>query len=204
MAKHITLLRWFLRKLVNAFLQGLLLIAPISITLYVIYVLFEFFDNLIPLNIPGLGTLIIIGSITLIGFLGTYLIRTPISYLFNELMNRIPLIRILYSSVSDLMSAFVGQKKKFTEPVMVIMNKESDIRKLGFVTETDLHNIGIEGDYVAVYLPHSYNFSGNLFIVPTQNVIRIQAPSSDFMKFIVSGGVTKVYTPGEQEDPPSN
>ncbi len=181
-----------LRKIVNSFLQGLLLIAPISITVFVIFKLFEFIDGLIPLNIPGLGLLIILGSITLIGMLGSLIIRTPLSFLFNRIMDQVPLVKMLYTAISDLLSAFVGQKKKFTEPVMVILSKESNVRKLGFITERDLQNIGISNDFVAVYLPHSYNFSGNMFIVPAENVIPVVANSADFMKFIVSGGVTRV------------
>ncbi len=174
------------KKILNFFLQGLLLIAPITITIFVIYKLFEFFDNLLPLRIPGLGILIIFSSIAFIGFLGKLLIQNPISVYFNKWLEQVPLIKILYSSITDLLSAFVGQKKKFTEPVMVIMNKESNIRKLGFLTEKDLSSIGINEDFVAVYLPHSYNFSGNMFIVPAENVIPVNAPSADFMKFIVS------------------
>jgi uncharacterized membrane protein len=181
-----------IRKIVNSFLQGLLLIAPISITIFVIFKLFEFIDGLIPINIPGLGLLIILGSITLIGMLGSLIIRTPLSFLFNRIMDQVPLVKMLYTAISDLLSAFVGQKKKFTEPVMVIMNRESNIRKLGFITERDLKNIGIGDNFVAVYLPHSYNFSGNMFIVPAENVIPVVANSADFMKFIVSGGVTRV------------
>ncbi|MBW6479775.1 MAG: DUF502 domain-containing protein [Bacteroidales bacterium] len=181
-----------LRKIVNSFLQGLLLIAPISITIFVIFKLFEFIDGLLPINIPGLGLLIILGSITLIGMLGSFVIKTPFSYLFNRIIDQVPLVKMLYTAISDLLSAFVGQKKKFTEPVMVIMNRESNIRKLGFITERDLKNIGISDDFVAVYLPHSYNFSGNMFIVPAENVIPVVANSADFMKFIVSGGVTRV------------
>ncbi len=181
-----------LRKIANYFFQGLLLIAPISITIFVIFKLFEFIDGLLPVKIPGLGLLIILGSITIIGMLGSIIIRTPFSMLLNRIMDQVPLIKMLYTAISDLLSAFVGQKKKFTEPVMVIMSRESNIRKLGFITERDMQNIGIDADFVAVYLPHSYNFSGNMFIVPAENVIPVEANSADFMKFIVSGGVTRV------------
>ena len=186
------LYRKIVRRLINYFLQGLLLIAPLSITVFVIYKLLVFIDGLLPMNIPGLGLLIILGSITLIGFMGAVVIRKPIALIFNNIIERIPLIKILYTSISDLLSAFVGQKKKFTEPVMVILSKESNVRKLGFITERDLQNIGISDEFVAVYLPHSYNFSGNMFIVPAESVVPIEANSAEFMKFIVSGGVTKV------------
>lgn len=181
-----------MKMIINYFLQGLLLIAPISITLYVVYLLFEFVDGLLPLEIPGLGVLIIFSSITLIGFAGSALIKTPFSRFFNRMLERVPIIKIVYSSISDLLSAFVGQKRKFTEPVMVILSKESNIRKLGFITEKDLDSLGISNDFVAVYLPHSYNFSGNMFIVPAENLVPVEANSAEFMKFIVSGGVTKV------------
>lgn len=184
--------RRVLKKLINSFLQGLLLIAPLSITIFVLYKLLGFVDGLIPMNIPGLGLLIIIGSITLIGFAGSIVIKRPITFIFTNVIERIPLLKILYTSINDLLSAFVGQKKKFTEPVMVMLSKESDIRKLGFITEKDLSNIGIDNQFVAVYLPHSYNFSGNMFIVPAANVIPVDANPAEFMKFIVSGGVTKV------------
>ena len=181
-----------LRKIIQLFLQGLLLIAPISITIFVIFKLFEFVDGLIPLRIPGLGLLLIFTFITLAGLFGTLIIRTPFNILFNRIMDQVPLVKMLYTAISDLLSAFVGQKKKFTEPVMVIMSRESNIRKLGFITERDMKNIGIGSEFVAVYLPHSYNFSGNMFVVPADNVIPVEANSADFMKFIVSGGVTRV------------
>ncbi len=186
------LFKKFARKFLNSFLQGLLLIAPISITVFVIYKLLGWVDGLLPMKVPGLGLIIIVGSIALIGFAGSAVIKKPLAFIFHSIIERIPLVKILYTSISDLLSAFVGQKKKFTEPVMVIMNRESNIRKLGFITERDLMNIGISNDFVAVYLPHSYNFSGNMFIVPAENVIPVEANSAEFMKFIVSGGVTKV------------
>jgi uncharacterized membrane protein len=176
----------------NYFLQGLLLVAPISITAFVIYSLLVFIDGLLPFRIPGLGLLIIFSTITLVGFAGAAVVKGPITFVFQRIIERIPLLKMLYTAIADLLSAFVGQKKKFTEPVMVIMSRESNIRKLGFITERDLGNIGIGSEFVAVYLPHSYNFSGNMFIVPAENIIPVKANPAEFMKFIVSGGVAGV------------
>jgi uncharacterized membrane protein len=192
MESYKIIIRKTAKNIGNYFLQGLLLVAPLAITLFVIYKLLDFIDSLLPLNIPGLGLIIIFGSISFIGFAGAILIKRPISFVFHGVIERIPLVKILYTSIADLLSAFVGQKKKFTEPVMVIMNRESNIRKLGFITEKDLKSMGIGSEFVAVYLPHSYNFSGNMFIVPAENVIPVNANPAEFMKFIVSGGVTKV------------
>lgn len=186
------MMRRFIRRVFNAFLQGLLFIAPVSITIFVIYRVFLLIDNIIPFEIPGLGALVVLAAITLIGLLGSFLIRTPLSRLLSRLLEQIPLVKILYSALKDLMSAFVGQRKKFNKPVRVLMSREGGIYKLGFVTEEDLSSIGVDEDMVAVYLPHSYNFSGNLFLVPASSVEPLRAPATDVMKFIVSGGVTRV------------
>ncbi len=186
------LYRRLTRKLINYFFQGLLFIAPISITIFILYRVFIIVDSLIPVNIPGLGLLIVLITITIFGVVGSLLIRTPFTLLLNRLLENIPLVKILYSALNDLMSAFVGQKKKFTKPVMVQMSRDSNIHKLGFVTGEDLSAIGLEGEMVAVYLPHSYNFSGNLFVVPASNVVPLKAPAAEVMKFIVSGGITRV------------
>ena len=190
----------FFRALIKYFFQGLLYLAPISITIYVIYYAFVYVDGLLDeyimeylgFNIPGLGILIILVSIALIGFVLSSILFKPIWYAFERLMARAPLVKIIYTSVKDLMEAFVGQKKKFTEPVLVKINKTTDLQKIGFVTSRDLEILGLGEEKVAVYFPHSYAFSGNLFIAPVENVIPINAAPAEVMKFIVSAGITKI------------
>ena len=184
--------KYYLKQIAKYFAQGLLYTIPIALTGYVIFKLFTFIDGILPIEIPGLGLLILLIIITIIGFLGTTIIARPIEYYINKLLERAPLIKTIYTSISDLLSAFVGDKKKFDEPVLVKVNKESEIYKLGFITTTDLSALNIDNTKVAVYLPHSYNFSGNLFIVPTENITSLHAKSADVMKFIVSGGVTEI------------
>jgi uncharacterized membrane protein len=184
-------LKFFLKY----FFRGLLYTVPLTLTIYIIVQLFLFLDDLIPVEfqIPGLGVLILIGLITGLGFIGSSIIIQPIKSYFNKLMDRVPMLKTVYSSIKDLLSAFVGQKKSFTKPVLVKLNKDSNLEKLGFVTSTDLSKLGISGNKIAVYLPHSYNFSGNLFIVDASQVTPIEnVKSADFMKFIVSGGVTDI------------
>lgn len=189
-----------MNKLIRYFFQGLLLISPLAITIYAIVVSLEFVDGLlikyltklIGFRIPGLGLLIIFTFITLIGVLGSSILIKPILNSLDKLISQAPLVKIIYTSIKDFMSAFVGKDKKFTEPVLVKMNRESDIEKLGFITQHDLTLLGIDAGKVAVYLPHSYNFSGNLFIVPAINVTPIKANSTEVMKFIVTAGVTSI------------
>lgn len=186
-----------LKSLLRWFLQGLLYIAPLFITMYAIYLSFVFVDGLLNqyirdyfnFNIPGLGLIAIVVLITLVGFLGRTIIFRPLMGYLDRAATKVPFVKIIYTSIKDLMSAFVGQKRKFTEPVLVRVNKGSDLEKLGFLTQRDLSSLGINKDRVAVYLPHSYNFSGNLFIVAAENVRPIDAPAAEVMKFIVSAGV---------------
>jgi uncharacterized membrane protein len=180
------------RRFTSYFLKGLVLIVPIGITFYVVYKVFTFLDGLIPYEVPGVSIVVIVFGTALLGLIGTALIQTPLQSLFNRAIERIPLIKIIYTSVRDMLSAFVGNEKRFNKPVMIQISREAEIFKLGFVTQKDLSYLGIKEGKSAVYLPHSFNFSGNLFIVDNDLITPIDAPSDEIMKFIVSGGITRI------------
>lgn len=187
-----------MKKITQYFLQGILLVAPVAIIVYILYSLFITFDgwiirNLEPLlgfKIPGLGILILFLSVTLLGYVGQSALVKPLKKIAHKLMEKIPLLNLLYSSLNDLFSAFVGKEKKFNIPVKVLFNEENNLWKLGFVTRESMDEIGNE-DLAAVYFPHSYNFSGELYLVPTSRVHKIDISPAETMKFIVSGGVTR-------------
>lgn len=191
-----------MKKLINYFLQGLLYIAPFGLTIYFIYVTFKFADNLLNatlqkilnVNIPGLGLVVIVIILILIGILGQTFIARPFQVIFKRFINKTPLLKVVYSAFNDLFSAFVGKEKKFNKPVLVLVNAISNLEKLGFITEEDLSKLD-ETEKVAVYFPHSYNFSGELFIVPKVQVRSVDINPAEVMKFIVSAGVS-----GWQED----
>ena len=185
-----------MKKLVRFFLQGILYTAPIAITGYIIYLIFKNVDGflqkwiqeLFDINIPGLGIVIIITLLIIIGFIGQTFIARPFKYLFNKLLKKIPILKVMYSAFKDLFTAFVGEEKKFNKPVKVMVNKLLQIEKLGFLTEEDLSLIN-DNDKVAVYFPHSYNWSGELVLVPRNFVVEIDISPAEVMKFIVSAGV---------------
>ncbi|MDD3721071.1 MAG: DUF502 domain-containing protein [Lutibacter sp.] len=186
-----------MKRLINYLLEGLLYIAPLTITGYIIYSVFMFMDNLsqdllfefFDIKIPGLGVLTLLIFLIFIGFVGRTFIAQPLKLIFHKVIDRIPLVKFVYSSFNDLFSAFVGKEKKFNQPVLVKVNLSSDLEKIGFITEENLSLLD-EEDKVAVYFPHSYNFSGELFIVPKANIKPININSSDVMKFIISAGLT--------------
>lgn len=191
------------RRIFGYFIRGVFLVVPITLIVYVIFSLFTFLDELLPTifpqlaEMPGLGLISLILGITFLGYLGSSFIAEPIYARANKLLDRVPLIKTIYTAITDLLSAFVGQKKSFSKPVLVKMNKSADVEKIGFITAEDLSRLQIGSGKIAVYLPHSYAFSGNLFIVPIENVTPIEGSTPEIMKFIVSGGVTEV---GEREE----
>jgi len=187
------------RKLFNYFLQGLLFAAPIGLTAVIVYQVFKFSDGIlrplieefIHVKIPGLGLVIMVILITFLGYAGKSVIAQPFKVILERFLKRVPILQMVYSSIRDFMEAFVGKEKKFNQPVLVKVNTISNLEKLGFITETDLSDIGVK-DKVAVYFPHSYNFSGELFIVPIDQITPLDVNPGELMKFIVSGGVTKM------------
>jgi uncharacterized membrane protein len=188
-----------MKKIGRHFLQGVLLVAPVAIVIYILYTLFVTVDSwlinnikpLIGFYIPGLGILVIFISITLLGYLGQTALVRPIKKLLGGLIQKVPLLNLLYSSLNDLFSAFVGKEKKFTVPVKVHFNKENNLWKLGFMTKETLEKIELN-DMAAIYFPHSYNFSGELYLVPRDRIVQLDLSPTEAMKFIVSGGVTRI------------
>ena len=188
------------RRLVNFFLQGLLYIAPLGITVFILYALFGFIDGLLRssiqslfgLDIPGLGLVIIVILVTLLGFVGQTVIAQPVKKYLTNFIMQTPFLQTIYTTTKDFVEAFLGKEKKFVHPVLVRIGSLSDMEKVGFLTQTDLSELKIK-DKVAVYFPQSYTFAGDLLIVPTENVTPLDISSKDAMKFIVTGGVAKVH-----------
>jgi len=193
-----------MRKALNYFLQGLLFVVPIVVTIYVLFKTILWIDSLLPfqipihipgipdLEIPGLGLITIFVVVAFVGYLGAHYIRNPFFHYLERLIDRAPLVKLIYSSVKDLVEAFVGEKRRFNKPVLVQLEKQSEIHRIGFITQEDLSEIGLEKGKVAVYLPFSYSFAGELIILPRENIRPIQASGTHMMKFIISGGVTEI------------
>jgi uncharacterized membrane protein len=176
-----------MKKLLNYFFQGLLVVVPIAVTIFVIYKIITWIDNLLPfqipvklpgigeVSIPGLGILTIVIAVTAFGYLAKFFVANPFFVLLERILERTPLLKIIYTSVKDLIEAFVGEKKRFNQPVLVTVNKESGVQRIGFITQKDLTVLGISSHKMAVYLPFSYGFNGQLLIVPAENVEKIDA-----------------------------
>ncbi|CAL1520679.1 hypothetical protein MMC2321_04467 [Chitinophaga sp. MM2321] len=190
-------------RLLRYFFQGLLILAPIGITALTLYWAFVTIDNIIPremiptdaafnfLTFKGVRFVLVLLFVVVVGYLSSSFIIGRIFDLFDRLLERTPFIKYIYSSIKDVFDAFVGEKKKFDHPVLVQIYGV-DVWELGFITQTDVRNFGLEG-YMAVYVPHAYAITGKVFMVPQERVKTLENISAgEAMKFAVSGGVTNI------------
>ncbi len=192
-----------MRKIAKYFFQGLLFLVPLAVTAYVFYRVFMLIDNLLGIKIGGktvhgLGFAIVLVGTTVIGFLASNFLTKSVLRLIERLFSRLPLVKLVYSSVRDLIGSFVGDKKGFDKPVLVNLFPGSSLRAAGFVTNQNLEPFGLP-DRAAVYFPQSYNFAGNLLLVPKDQIQPLGLDGSTAMTFIISGGVAK--GPGEKKSP---
>ena len=186
------------QKILQYFLQGLLVLAPVTITIYAIYVVFDKIDSILrpEINIPGIGFIIIIGFVILVGYLSSFFLMERLLSMIDRLLDRTPGIKLIYSFIKDFFEAFAGNKKKFTKGILANI-ESNDVWRVGFITQDDMSNFGLI-DYVAVYVPMAYSVAGQVYIIPANRIKSItNISSTQAMKFAVSGGVTFVGEPIE-------
>ena len=187
-----------MKRFFKYFLNGFLIMAPITLTVYIIIAAIAWLDAMFDLgempflgHIPGLGIFLVIVLLIAVGFLGSTFMVRPFLVITERIFGKVPIVSIIYSALKDLFDAFVGDNQKFNCPVMVKMQESPEAHRMGFITQDSMASVNRD-DLVAVYFPDSYNISGKLWFVPRDNVRYIDLPSSEVMKFVVSGGVAKL------------
>ncbi|MHC4104173.1 MAG: DUF502 domain-containing protein [Planctomycetota bacterium] len=177
-----------MKRLINYFLKGLLVFVPSALTVFTIVLVFTKLDGLLKIPIPGLGLFVTILFITSIGFLASNFIGKKFFALIDGLFTKLPVVKMLYSAVKDLIGAFTGEKRSFDKPAIVELT-EGGPKAVGFITRDGLEFLSLSG-HVAVYFPQSYNFAGSVLIFPSDQVTPVDVDSSEAMAFVVSGGVS--------------
>jgi uncharacterized membrane protein len=189
------------KAILNYLIKGLLIVVPIAVSIFIVVWAVTTVDSWLNVNnilgvnphtgesrnIPGLGLLTVLTIILLAGIFVTNLVTEPMYNWFQRMMQRLPLLNFIYSSIKDLTEAFVGDEKKFNHPVLVEV--EGGLKKIGFLTQNDLHKLDLP-DEVAVYFPLSYSFAGQLCIVKRDKVADLNMTAAEAMKLVVSGGVS--------------
>lgn len=195
----------YIRRFIHYVLNGLLISLPVFGTGYIVYRLFNFLDSIVPRilyteselqtkgdHFSGWGILMLILVLFMMGWFGSIFINDRIKGLFTRLLDKIPGVNNLYKAISDVLSAFVGKEKKFNQPVLVKVSENMELEMIGFITDTDLSELGNIQGKVAVYFPMSYSFSGHMMIVPVKNITRIERNSVDILKYTMSGGIVEL------------
>lgn len=187
----------------NSFLRGLVIIAPIGATLYIVFWIFNTLDNMLPFqhflpenwNRRGLGFITVIIFITAVGyFFNKFLLGQILFEGFDRLLEKTPGLKHIYTPTKEVMNSFMGDKKKFDKPVWVKTNENPEIWRIGFLTQTEMSIVG-KTHYVSVYLPHSYAISGWVVITKKENIKPVKGMNATTaMKFAVSGGVAGFHS----------
>jgi uncharacterized membrane protein len=183
-----------MKKLVDYFFKGLVIFVPMALTVFLLIWAFKSLDAVFPdtltASFPGMGILLTVLLIFVIGFVASNFLGKRLFALIEKIFKGLPLVKLLYSAVKDMIEAFAGEKKSFDKPVIATIAPGGAAKVVGFVTQESLENLGLS-DYAAVYLPQSYNFAGNVLLFPKESVKPLNIESSQAMAFIVSGGVSK-------------
>jgi uncharacterized membrane protein len=200
----------YLMRFVQYVLNGLLISLPVFGTGYIVYQLFSFLDSIVPRIIYsedelltkgdhfwGWGILMLVLVLFVLGWFGGMFINDSIKGWFQRLLDKIPGVNNLYNAISDVLGAFVGKEKKFNQPVLVRVSEQMDIEMIGFITDTDLSELGDIKGKVAVYFPMSYSFSGHMMIVPVKNITPIERNAVDILKYTMSGGIVELDSENE-------
>lgn len=183
-----------MRRLANYFLQGLIFLAPIAVTVYAAIASLVLIDGWLNLPIPGLGLLILLGAVTVIGFLVSNIFAGQVVRAVDAVFGKLPFGKLLYGAVKDLLGALVGEHKRFEQPVLVDLIPGGAIQVLGFVARESTEVFELP-DKVAVYFPQSYNFAGQVALIDRELVHEMAAERSDVLAFIVSGGISTGSAP---------
>lgn len=178
-----------MKALVRNFLNGCLVIVPAAVSLYVIYAIFVRIDGLLGMRVPGLGFLITLALVTAVGALARNVVGKRLVGLADRLLARLPLVKLIYTALRDFMGALLGDKKTFDRPVAVSLSEDGALKAFGFVAREDLTPFGLT-EHVAVYMPQSINFAGQLLLVPKHRVQPLFVQPAELLPFIVSGGMT--------------
>ncbi|UJR78687.1 DUF502 domain-containing protein [Sandaracinus amylolyticus] len=181
-----------LGRVARWFGQGLLVFVPTVGTLWSVWLVLSWLDSLIGIGIPGLGLVLTLVLIFVTGFVASNVAGQAVIGVLERGIAHLPVVSVLYSSIKDLLGAFVGDKKSFDRPAMVAVDSSGLVKVFGFVTCDRFDDPRLSG-HVAVYLPQAYNFAGNVIIVPRERVEFVDADPAQFMAFVVSGGVSAMH-----------
>jgi uncharacterized membrane protein len=179
---------------ISYFLRGLLVVLPVAITVGILSWILKGIGSYLYLDQLSIGAILLyavtaLAAITVIGFFTKGIIAQQIMGFLEGIIEKAPGLNFIFGTTKDMTEAFMGEKKKFTKPVVVEISE--GVYKIGFLTQEDMSAVGLP-HCCAVYLPYSYTLSGETTVVDKSRVRRIDKESSDVTKFVLSGGATNL------------
>ncbi len=193
------------QRLLRYFIHGVLIIAPVALTVFVLRWVFRQVDGILQpyVVVPGLGFVIVLASVLFVGWIGSFFLMRRLFVLFDRWLEYTPGVSFIYSSIRDFFDAFIGEKRRFTKAVLVNVFAD-EVWLVGFLTDEDLTNLNLDAAYVSVYVPQAYNVAGQLYLVKRERIRQLDhIPSADVMKYAVSGGAVDIVIPPVKSPPPT-
>ena len=200
------------------FLTGVIVTAPISITIFLVWQFLTFLDThvagllpdrynpetYLPFSLPGLGLLIMLAFLTLVGMLTAGLAGRTLVRMGERLLSRMPVVRGVYGTLKQIFETVLAQKSRSFREVVLIEYPRRGIGAIGFVTGPTRGEIQDRSgeDLVNVFLPTTPNpTSGFLLFVPKSDLIHLDMTIEEGIKMVISGGI--VAPSAEEQAEPS-
>ena len=196
----------FVTRLRNYFLTGIIVTAPISITIYLSWLFIDYVDSQVkpfipaaynpdtylPFGLPGLGLVIMIIALTLIGALAAGLVGRTLVKMGERVLARMPIVRSIYSALKQIFETVLAQKSKAFREVVLIEFPRKGIWAIGFATGSTKGEVRgvIDHEVVNVFMPTAPNpTSGYLLFLPRKDVVFLDMTVEQGLKMVISGGV---------------
>jgi uncharacterized membrane protein len=185
---------------------GILLTAPIAITLYIAWIVINFVDQTVarmlpptynpnhylPFSIPGLGLVLVLVVLIFIGYLAAGMLGRFFVRISEGVLNRMPIVRSVYGAVKQIFETILAQRANAFSKVVLVQFPREGMWRIGFVTGLIPGNVQdvAEGGVLNVFVPNSPNVTaGFLVLVPPKEIVHVDLTPEEALKLVVSGGI---------------
>ena len=208
----------FLTRLRNWFLTGIVVTAPIAITIYLAWMFITWVDDTItplipykynpesylPFSVPGLGLVVVVIFLTFVGFITANLFGRTVIALGERLVNQMPIVRTVYSALKQILETVLKSSSRSFKDVVLVQYPRPGIWALAFVTADTEGEIArrMPDEMISIFIATTPNpTSGFLLFVPRRECIFLDMSVEEAAKLIISAGV---ISPPDRADQPAN
>ncbi len=200
------------KRLRNYFFTGMIVTAPIALTVYLSWQLIAWIDaavtplipykynpeTYLPFSIPGLGLLVILIFLTFVGFITANIFGRGLIRIGERIVNRMPVVRSIYSGLKQVFETLFQQSSQSFRQAVLVEWPRREIWTVAFVTADTNGEIARRRgpDHVTIYVPTTPNpTSGYMMVLPRSDVIYLDMPVEEALKMVISMGVVSPVDP---------